>query len=87
MVIEINENYFIKIDNYNTFLMQSYWGKDQFEQPKEFQKSLGSFRTVDQALVFLARQQVLDDHETLTLGEYVQTLKDNIQALREVCQI
>ena len=86
MTIEINDQYFIKADKYNLTLIHVYEIEDEFGQAKEKQKVLGYFRTIEQALVFLARQQLLEEHETLTLKDYVTLLKDKIQELKTLCQ-
>lgn len=87
MKITINENYFIKADTYNLSLIKTYVGKDKDGNDKESQKALGYFRTVEQVIVFMAREQLLNSHEELTIAEYIKALNQTIQALREVCQI
>ncbi len=87
MKITINENYFIKADTYNLSLIQTYVGKDKDGNDKESQKTLGYFRTVEQVIVFMAREQLLNSHEELTIAEYIKALNQTIQELKEVCQV
>lgn len=77
MKITINDKYHIAVDTYNHTLIETYKSKkNDSEEMVERTRPLGYFPSIEKALVFLARYEVVQSEETLSLKEYLNKLRD-----------
>ena len=78
MEIKIDDKYFIRVDERNYTLMEIYISeKDDTERKRVH----GYFSSVESALVYLSRLKVVSSDSKMTIGKYIQTLKETTDKL------
>lgn len=82
MKIRINETYHIEVDERNYTLKETRVS----ESGKPYEKALGYFRNVYQALEFYNRHSLAQDEEELAIAEYIEKYKQGLDELIEACK-
>lgn len=82
MKIRINETYHIEVDERNCTLKETRVS----ENGKPYEKALGYFRSVCQALEFYNRHSLAQADEELTIAEYIRLYKEGLDELIEACK-
>ena len=82
MKIRINETYHIEVDERNYTLKETRVS----ENGKPYEKALGYFGSVYQALEFYNRRSLAQGEEELTIAEYIEKYKQGLAELIEACK-
>ena len=82
MKIRINDTYFIDVDERNYTLKEVRVSQDG----KPYEKAIGYFASVHQALERYNRNNLAQLAEELTIGEYIKRYKESLDELIEACK-
>lgn len=82
MKIRINDTYYIDVDERNYTLKEVRVS----ENGKPYEKALGYFRSVHQALEFYNRHNLAQGEEELTIAEHIEKYKQGLDELIEACK-
>lgn len=79
MIVNVNETYFIDIDDYNHTLKERTGNVDKKGNPVD--KTLGYYSSIDKALTQLSRKIVQSSHDELDLSSYLKELRKTTDEL------
>ena len=82
MKIRINDKYHIDVDERNYTLKETRETKDG----KPYEKSIGYYGSVRQALEAYNRNNLAQADEELTIAEYIRLYKEGLDELIEACK-
>lgn len=82
MKIRINETYYIDVDERNHTLKEVRQTKDG----KPYEKAIGYYGSVRQALEAYNRNNLAQADEELTIAEYIRLYKEGLDELIEACK-
>lgn len=83
--IELINGYFIEVDELNHTLKQRYKGEDKEGNPKDSEKLIGYFRSVQECLERIVRLIPLDelDGTVISLREYAEAAEKSFKRVEE----
>lgn len=82
MKIRINDTYYIDVDERNYTLKEVRVSKEG----KPYEKSIGYYGSVSQALESYNRNNLAQAGEELTIAEYIRLYKEGLDELIEACK-
>lgn len=85
VTIELINGYFIEVDELNHTLKQRYTGEDKEGNPKDAEKLIGYFRSVQDCLERVVRLIPLDelDGTVISLREYAEAAEKAFKKVEE----
>jgi len=87
MIIKLSNGYYIEIDNLNHTLKQNYIGTTKDGEKKEYEKTIGYFSNLDNALkrYLIHNQTDFMADSSMSLDEYLEFVEEaNKQAIKEI---
>lgn len=82
MKIRINDTYYIDVDERNYTLKEVRVSKEG----KPYEKAIGYYGSMAQALEFYNRHSLAQGEEELTIAEYIEKYKQGLDELIEACK-
>lgn len=86
VIVELMNNYFVEIDEYNHTLKKRYMGKDKNGNEQEYEKVIGYFNNIKQCVERMTRFLTLEelDGNVVNIQEYAEAAEKAFQAVKKL---
>lgn len=86
VIVELMNNYFVEIDEYNHTLKKRYMGKDKNGNEQEYEKVIGYFNNIKQCVERMTRLLTLEelDGNVVKIKEYAEAAEKAFQAVKKL---
>lgn len=84
VIVELMNDYFVEIDEYNHTLKKRYMGKDKKGKEQEYEKVIGYFNNLKQCVERMTRFLALEelDGNVVTIQEYAEAAENAFEAVK-----
>lgn len=86
VIVELMNDYFVEIDEYNHTLKKRYMGKDKNGNEQEYEKVIGYFNNIKQCVERMTRLLTLEelDGNVVKIKEYAEAAEKAFQAVKKL---